>query len=195
MNLAWYVARASGLVSWTLLAASVVWGLLLVQRRPGQRPGRPWMLDLHRFFGGLAVVFVGVHLVALLADSYVTFTPLQLLVPFTSTYRPLYVAFGIVGLYLLVAIEVTSLAMKRLSRRAWKWVHLGSYGLYVLATAHLLLAGSDASNPVVFWTAAAISALVVFLTVLRVSAYSARHRPDDRVLAVSGARPARRPVA
>jgi len=69
----WYTARASGLVSWALLSASMLWGLVLSTklRPPRIRPN--WTLDLHRYLGGLAVIFVGVHLAALVFDSYVGF--------------------------------------------------------------------------------------------------------------------------
>jgi membrane protease YdiL (CAAX protease family) len=68
----WYVARASGTVSWALLALSVVWGLTLSTRWLGRRARPNWLLDLHRFLGGAGVVFVAVHVAALVADSYTT---------------------------------------------------------------------------------------------------------------------------
>lgn len=148
MNLPWYTARAAGLVAWVLLAASVTWGFLLATRVLGRKPSSKWLLDLHRFMGGLATVFVGLHLVGLLADSYVTFTPTQLLVPFTSTYRPLAVAWGIVAFYLLLAVELTSLAKRYLPLKLWRYVHWSSYPLFVLATVHLLTSGTDGTNPV-----------------------------------------------
>ena len=96
--------------------------------------------------GGLAVVFTGVHLAGLVADSYIDFGVRELLVPFASGWQPGAVALGVVGVYLLVAIEVTSLLMKRLPRRFWRGVHFSSYALFVLATGHLLFAGTDASE-------------------------------------------------
>jgi DMSO/TMAO reductase YedYZ heme-binding membrane subunit len=158
VNLAWYVSRAAGLVSWAILALSIGWGLLLSSRVLGRRPGPRWLLDVHRFLGGLGVVLVAVHVLALLADEYVSFTPTQLLVPLASDYRPAAVAAGVVALYLLVAVEVTSLARRWLPRRVWRGVHLLSYGLYALGTVHLLAAGTDATNP-------AVLAVVVVVTV------------------------------
>ena len=70
-NLAWYIARSAGIVSWFLLAASITWGVLLSTRLLGRKPGPKWFLDLHRFLGGLSVIFVGVHLAGLVADNYV----------------------------------------------------------------------------------------------------------------------------
>src|SRR5690349_9407858 len=164
----WYVARSSGLVSWGLLTLSVLWGLALSTRALGARPRANWLLDLHRFLGGLAVVFVGIHLGGLLLDSWVEIGPLQVLVPFTSGWNPTAVAWGVVGLYLLAAIEVTSLLRRRIPRRWWKGVHLTSYLLYLVATVHLLTAGTDSRNPVMLGAVVAATAAVVGLTVHRV---------------------------
>ena len=170
MNLAWFVARAAGLVAWALLALSATWGLLLSTRAMGRRPRARWLLDLHRFLGGLAVVFVGVHLVSLLADTYVRFTPAQLLVPLASEYRPVAVAFGIVALYVLIAVEVTSLLMKRMPRRIWHGVHMLSYPLFLLATVHLLTAGTDATNIVILALSFAALSGVTMFTLMRLAA-------------------------
>lgn len=53
----WFAARASGIVAWALAASSVVWGLALSSRVLGRRPRPAWLFDLHRFLGGLALVF------------------------------------------------------------------------------------------------------------------------------------------
>lgn len=183
MNLAWYVSRAAGLVSWVILALSVLWGLLLASSVLGRHPGPKWLLDVHRFLGGLSITFVAVHVLALLADQYIAFTPTQLLVPFTSGYRPAAVAAGVVALYLLVAVEVTSLVRRWIPRRLWRGVHLLSYGLFVLGTVHLLTAGTDATNPVVLVMVAVTTAAIVIFTVVHVirrrqaAARPARPRP------------------
>src|SRR5262249_23625619 len=71
--LPWYVARPGGLVSWGLLTASTMWGLALSTKIFGRRLRTNWLLDLHRMLGGLALVFVGVHVTAILLDSYIHF--------------------------------------------------------------------------------------------------------------------------
>ena len=169
----WYVARSSGIVAWALLAASVIWGLTISTRRLGgtvlggrARPN--WLLDLHRFLGGLALVFTGVHLVGLVLDTYVEFGLTELLVPMTSSYRPGAVAWGIVGLYLLIAVEVTSLLRKRLSKRVWRTTHMLSFPLFAASTAHGLLAGTDATGGALFWSMVTVSVLVLALTVARI---------------------------
>ncbi len=173
-NLAWYVARAAGLVSWGLLTTGTVVGLITSARLAGTRRGerrrlsRKWLVDLHRFMGGLGTVFVGVHLVALLFDTYVTFSLTQLLVPLASSYRAVPVAWGIVAFYLLLAVELTSLARTRLPNRVWAAVHLASFPLWFLATVHLLTAGTDATNPALRIAAAVSAVLVSALTIVRI---------------------------
>jgi hypothetical protein len=163
----WNVARAGGIVAWVLATLSVVWGLWL-SGRLAKKPKPAWTLDLHRFLGALTVVFVAVHVVALWADSFVHFGPAELFVPLASSWHPVATAWGIVAFYVLVAIEITSLAMRRLPRSVWHAVHLSSFALFALATVHGLTAGTDAGNPLVVGFAIVSTAVVVNLTALRV---------------------------
>jgi hypothetical protein len=163
----WHIARASGIVAWALAAATVLWGLALSTRALGPRPRAPWLLDLHRFLGGLTVVFVAVHLIGLWADSYVTFGLTELFVPMASAWRPGAVAWGIVAFYLLLAVEITSLLQSHLPKRVWRGVHLSSYALFTAGTIHLLTAGTDADNVVLRWTAVTTLAATVFFLVYR----------------------------
>lgn len=163
----WYATRASGIVAWALLAAAVLFGLV-VRTKVGAAPARPpWWLDLHRFLGGVATVFTFVHLGTLVADSYVRFTLVDLLVPGASAWRPGAVALGVVGLWLLLAVEVTSLFQKKLPRKLWRWVHVTSLPLYWLATFHFLAAGTDAHSRPAAIGIIAVSGVVLFFSLTR----------------------------
>jgi methionine sulfoxide reductase heme-binding subunit len=183
-KLDWYTIRASGIVTWGLVTASVLWGLLLSSRST-RRPRPAWVLDLHRFIAGLSLAFLTVHVGALLLDSYVGFSPAAIVIPFASHWRRAAVAWGILAFYLLVAIEVTSLLMTRLPRRLWHVIHLGSFVVFAAATVHGLTAGTDAHNPVLRLFAIVSIAAVIELSVLRVVA---RARRRSRVGRPPGAR-------
>jgi predicted ferric reductase len=163
----WYTARASGLVSWALLSASMLWGLVLSTklRPPRLRPN--WTLDLHRYLGGLAVVFVGVHLAALVFDSYVGFGLADLLVPFVSQWRPVSVAWGVTALYLLLAVELSSLGRKHLPHRVWRRLHFLAFPLYVVATLHMLTAGTDARTALALLAVAVAGVTIGALGLMR----------------------------
>jgi DMSO/TMAO reductase YedYZ heme-binding membrane subunit len=167
-QLAWYVARASGIVALALTTFAVAWGLLFTTRLLQGRPSPKWLLNMHRFLGGFAVTFTAIHVGALVADTYVAFGPIDLLVPFAASWKPEPVAWGVVGMYVLLAVEVTSLVMKRLPRKLWRAVHFASYAMFWLAVVHGARAGTDAAEPAyVVGTSGAVLA-VVFLTAYRV---------------------------
>ena len=167
-QLPWYVARASGIVAWALLAGSVIWGLAMTTKTFKRRVRRPWLLDLHRFLGGLALVFTVIHVAAIVGDTYVHFGVAEVLVPLASKWHPIGVAFGIVGMYLLVAVEVTSLVRDRIPHALWRRVHFLSFPLYVVTTVHLLTAGTERHQPIMLLAVAAATAAVIALVAVRV---------------------------
>lgn len=172
----WYAARAGGLVAWALLTASVLWGVALSTRLVGRAVSAPWLLDLHRALGGLACMFTAVHVAGLVADSWVHIGWSEVLVPLASRWHPVGVAWGVTGMYLLVAVELTSLLGRRVPRRLWRRVHALSFGLWIVSTIHLLAAGTDASNRLVLTAAWVSMVFVVFVIAVRVLS----PRPDRR---------------
>jgi predicted ferric reductase len=178
-NFLWFVARASGLVSWGLLAAATLWGLALSTKVTGKRPRPNWILDLHRWLGGVALIFTGVHVVSLLGDTYVHFGLASVLVPFAATWHPVAVAWGVVAFYLLLAVELTSLARSHLSKALWRRVHFASFVLFIMATVHGLTAGTDTKSTAARLVAAAVGSVFIGLTGARI-AEAVRVEPPAR---------------
>jgi DMSO/TMAO reductase YedYZ heme-binding membrane subunit len=183
----WYVTRATGLVAWALLAASVLWGLFVNNKTLARSTPPAWVLDLHRHLGGLAVVFVAVHVAVLPLDSYTHWTVADLLVPMSSAWHPIPVAFGIVGAYLLLAVEISSLLGRRVPRAWWRRIHMLSFPLYVLASVHLFAAGTDSGTSLVLWCVVVTSTLVAFLTAVRALAAAKPRAQSARVPAAARA--------
>jgi len=183
----WYLARAAGLVAWGLVVASCVWGLLHATRALGRKPSPAWMLSTHRYLSALALTFVGVHVVAILADGFVSFGLRDVLIPMTSAWHPLAVAWGIVAMYLLVAVEVTSLTRQHIPVKVWRGIHLLSYVVFGLATIHLLSAGTDPNDLLPTASAVLIGVATVFGVAMLVTWRSAPrvHQPAVRELSAS----------
>jgi len=175
-HLAWYVSRSTGIVTWGLLVASMLWGFLYATRLLGRRVRPWWMLGVHRFLGALAAVFVVVHVLALVADNYTTFGLADVLVPFASQWRTIPVALGVVGLYILMAIEITSLLQRHLPRHVWRQIHLASYALFAFATLHALSAGTDVKTVIGGGVAIGVGTVVALLSAL---AWVARSEPKE----------------
>lgn len=183
----WYLTRSSGIVAWLLLTASVIWGILLSTKAfPNQR--RPaWLLALHRWLAGLTLSFLGIHLVALVADSYVSFGLADLTVPYASDWKPGAVALGVLGMWLLVAVQLTSLAMRRLPRRFWRVVHLTSYIAFWLTSMHAAFAGTDTTSWLYRSGAVASILAVAWALMYRVASRRAVRRAERASVAISTA--------
>lgn len=139
----WYTSRAAGVVAWVLLSASVIVGMTL-STRDSRRLPTGWPVDLHRFISTLSLIFLSVHMVALVPDNFVEFGVAELLVPFASTWRP----WGVVALWLVITVEISSLLRKRIPTRVWRMIHYSSFLVWLSATVHLFMAGTDVSSPV-----------------------------------------------
>lgn len=163
----WYVARSGGIVALVLSAASVLWGLLLSSRYLQGGPKPAWLLNLHKFLGGLTVGFSLIHVAALYLDSFVEFGIDELLIPFRSAWRPAEVAAGVIAFWLLLAVQASSLVMKRIPRKLWKWIHLASYVMLPLGVIHGVTAGTDAGARWYQLGSGGIIALLAYLTAWR----------------------------
>jgi sulfoxide reductase heme-binding subunit YedZ len=184
----WYLTRASGLVALVLLTATTVLGIVTANRVITPRwPGFA-LQDLHRRISGVAVTFLGLHVLTSILDTYVHIGWAAAVVPFVSSYQPLWVALGTVGLDLLVAVGVTSLLRARIGARAWRAVHWLAYLSWPVAIGHAFGMGTDMGTPWVAALGAACAAAVVGAASWRVTVAGAARRRAAQ-LGASGRRP------
>ena len=157
-----------------MLTASVLWGIVLASGAfPAHR--RPaWLLDLHRWLGALTIGFLGLHLGALVADSYVHFDLVDLTVPFAADWRTGAVAAGVLSMWALLAVQISSLVRRRISKRVWRAIHVISYPTFMLVSLHGVLAGTDATQPLYVATTVATVAAVATLAAHRALTRNAR---------------------
>jgi hypothetical protein len=97
----------------------------------------------------LVLAFLALHILTAVVDSYAPVGWLSVIVPFASSYRPLWLGFGTVAFDLLIAVTVTSLLRTRISARLWRLVHWAAYACWPSAVIHSLGTGSDAKQPFV----------------------------------------------
>lgn len=163
----WYAARAGGVVSYLLVSTCVLAGILLAGKRRVPSLPRFAVEDVHRFLGILAGVFIAVHVGAVALDSVVPFSLTQLVVPFTASYRPLATGLGIVALELLLAVSVTNRLRSRLPHRIWRRAHYATLAVWLLATVHGILSGTDRDQTWLLWLYALTVAAVAGAAALR----------------------------
>ena len=170
----WHLSRASGLVSWILLTASLVWGVLLFTRALKHVDRPSWLLEMHIWLSGLAIVTIGVHLVTLVLDNYLVFSWKEILVPGGSPWKTWPVALGVIAFWLIMIVQITATARKHLPRKVWKTLHLFSYASWWLVALHAGLAGTDATHRAYQAGALALTVAAISATILRVVAPSRR---------------------
>jgi sulfoxide reductase heme-binding subunit YedZ len=167
-RLPWYITRASALLAYIVLTASVVYGLVLSTGALDRFAHRAVSATLHRDLAGVGRALALVHSAVLMLDRAVPYRPLELVVPFIGPYRPLWVAFGQLGLVLLVLIMLSTYARKRLPRGAWARIHRLAFVAWGGATVHAIGAGSDAADPLIANMYVASAGIVIGLTAMRI---------------------------
>ncbi len=170
----WLIARASGVTAYLLLTLSVLAGVVLRSRPFGRAVKAAAVMDLHRLLASLGLASLGVHGTALLLDRTVRMPVVGLFLPGASPYRPLAVAFGVVAAELMALVAVSFSVRKLIGQRKWRLLHWSTYGIFVLATAHGLLAGSDSAQP---WARGLY--LGAFAAVAFATAWRALYRPSS----------------
>jgi len=143
----WYATRATGVMALVLLTATVALGIAGVSRLSSPRWPRVITAGLHRNLSLLVAAFVVVHVLTTVLDTYVSISLAALVVPFVSSYRPVWLSLGTIAFDLILAIVITSLFRARLPYRAWRAVHMLAYVSWPVALWHGLGTGTDSRLP------------------------------------------------
>ncbi|HEU4973998.1 MAG TPA: ferric reductase-like transmembrane domain-containing protein [Baekduia sp.] len=165
----WYLTRATGATALVLLTLSVALGVVNVERFASPRFPRFVVDGWHRTVSLLVCVLLAVHVVTTVVDGYAPIRIADVVIPFVSTYRPLWLGLGALALDLLVALIVTSLLRERIGVRAWRAVHWAAYACWPLAFLHGLGTGSDIRAGWVTWVALGCAAVVLGAVAVRLA--------------------------
>lgn len=139
----WNIARTGGFTAYILLAISVALGLALSLHWQAPRWPRLINNELHNFVTLLGAIFLGVHILAAWIDPFTRFGWNEVFIPLVSHYRPLWMAFGIIALYLGLAIGLSTWLRPKIGYTWWRRLHVLTLVIYLLATIHGLGMGSD----------------------------------------------------
>ena len=165
---AWYLSRAAAFVAYILLWLSMVSGLAITNRLARIWPGGPTAADLHERASLLGLVFAVLHGLVLLGDQYIGYTLPQILIPFAGTsYMPLWVGFGQIGLYLMAVVTLSFYVRQRIGAKTWRLIHYLSFGVFALSLVHGIVSGTDTGATWAIWTYLSTGVSVLALTIYR----------------------------
>ncbi|GAC1648532.1 MAG: hypothetical protein NVS4B9_39920 [Ktedonobacteraceae bacterium] len=168
-SVVWGVARAGGLTAYVLLALAVIIGLALSLHLQSTRWPRLINNELHNFLTLLGLVFTVVHVLAVWIDPFTSLGWNEIFIPLASSYHPWWMAMGIVGLYLGIAIGISTLLRPHIGYTWWRRLHYATLLIYVLVTAHSIGIGTDTRTPWAIALYAGSALLIGILLLMRIT--------------------------
>lgn len=163
----WIASRSAGVVSLLAVTISVILGLLMANGLPRRKGANRIMLSLHESTALAGLVALAVHGVTLLGDPWMNASLVNISVPFTIGYRPLWTSVGIIGGWLAIALGLSFYARRRIGTKRWRNAHRATVLAWALGLAHTLGAGTDAEEPWLQATMLAGAFVIVFLFLRR----------------------------
>ncbi|HET9849592.1 MAG TPA: ferric reductase-like transmembrane domain-containing protein [Candidatus Dormibacteraeota bacterium] len=142
-SILWYATRGAGVVSLVLLTGVVILGVTSAMRWQTASWPRFLTTGFHRNLALTTLVFLAIHIVTAIVDPYTSLGLNAALIPFSSSYRTLWLGLGSIALYLLAAIVVSSLLRPLFGYQAWRLVHWLAYAMWPVAVIHGIGTGSD----------------------------------------------------
>ena len=170
----WILLRAAGVGAYVMLFMAGAWGLVATPAVVTKRVSKPAANMFHQLVATTGLVLLGVHMAILLIDAYMPFHILDLLVPMRSTFRPVAITAGVLAMYAMVAVMVSSWVRKKLSTKVWRSIHLLAVPAFTLALAHGVFSGTDTQRWWMFGMYALTGLIVVFLVIVRGLSYGYR---------------------
>jgi len=180
----WYTARSTGYVSLLMLTAILVLGIITAMRWDSRDWPRFLSQALHRNLSLLVLVFLGIHIVTSVVDPFAGIAILNTVLPFTGSYRPVWMGLGALSMELLVALAITSLLRQRIGFALWRFIHWAAYACWPLALLHTLGTGSDVRSPWALIVSLGCVAAVVLAIAWRLTSNRARISVPRRAVAL-----------
>jgi DMSO/TMAO reductase YedYZ heme-binding membrane subunit len=150
----WYTARGTGFAGLALLVGLMIGGIGHATGLTYKfiEPVKAWAI--HKAMGVMLLVAVALHMLALFFDSFVSFSVVNIIVPFTSSYSNgstlirislsyFAVASGVMAMYGIAIIVASSLGWIDTNKGIWRKLHYLSYAVLPLVLVHALGTGSD----------------------------------------------------
>ena len=151
----WYFGRVTGLLAFVLLTFGAMYGLVMSSRVFQRVISGAAAYELHRTLSWVSLGAVVLHVGSFFFDDFLRIRFIEAIVPGVLTRdfpsalgfdMGLAVAFGIVALYFMIILLLTSEFRAKLSQRAWRRTHYLSFLAYAAFVAHGFMAGSDSGE-------------------------------------------------
>ena len=153
------------MVAYLLLWFSTAWGLAIPSKFFSSVLSQEFTFDFHEFISLLTIGFVVLHVSVLLMDRYLPYSIWQILIPFLSTYRPIWVGLGIISFYLIALVTITFYMRNRIVMKSFRTIHWLSFVSYIGVALHGIYGGTDSPLAAMQLLYRGTALVIIFLTV------------------------------
>lgn len=171
-----YIARSAGIVSYILMFLVIVLGAGMTTSYIYKyiNPTKAWIM--HKYLSLALVLSLLTHITALIFDKFINFSLLDIFIPFYSDYKPLFLSLGILGLYLLLIIIISSLWFRLKYHKTWRFIHYFTYVLFISSLVHGYYIGSDSGTLVMKIIYALTAIIFSILFIYRFTIYLLKNK-------------------
>ncbi len=143
----WETVRSAGVIAFILLSLSVIGGLATSFMKNGKT--KMYFQMIHQISGWFGFWFAFMHTFLLLFDHYTEYRFVDLILPFVSEHERLWTGLGVLSLWGMFFVLLSSDGMKKLGKTVWKKVHYFSIPVYLFSLIHGVFLGTDSTNPLI----------------------------------------------
>jgi len=173
----WIVSRSSAMVAFVLVTASVFLGLTMAAKPLRDPQFTKMMRALHEQTALAALVAIGIHVVAVLADPWLKPGVAGVAIPFVLGLNRFWNGIGVIAAYLAFLLGLSFYLRRHIGAKRWRTAHRATIVVYVLGLFHALGAGTDTGS-LPFLVFAAVTAVPI--AVLFVYRLGASRRAGER---------------
>ena len=143
----WYATRGLGAATLIVLTCTLVLGIVTATRWIGRSTPGFVTADMHRNLSMIALGLLLAHIITTVLDPFAHISVRDVVIPFSATYRPIWLGLGVVAAEIMIVVAATSMLRDRVGPRAWRTIHWIAYASWPIAVIHGLGTGSDARAP------------------------------------------------
>ncbi len=177
-HLFWIISRGAGTTALILSSATICFGLAmggsLIRR------GGPDRRVYHEVLSLSVMVAIAVHGLSLIGDSFLHPSPLDVTVPFVSSYKTLSTSLGITAGWATIFLGLSYYLRNQIGRERWKLIHRLTLLAWLGGLIHAFTEGTDAGQAWFIVLVVVTSAPAVMLLAMRVGGgrlRASRRRP------------------
>ncbi len=140
----WITSRAAGTTAMVLSSVAVGMGLTMGARLI--RRAAPERRAAHEILALATIVAIAVHGLALVGDTWLHPSVLDVTVPFLASYATLATSLGIIAGWGMIVLGLSYYARRRIGQARWRSIHRFTAMAWLLGLIHTFAEGTDAGK-------------------------------------------------